>query len=149
VTIGVRNCCSLGETALEPILAGPDNGRYLTMSSSRLLSLCSDFSIVYISSRCCLAQETSVPVERPEIKVASNNADVRTLPVMVKGTQGKLTISTDNGNTEARGISGPLRIESGNGDLRVEGTVTAVNLHTRTGNIAAQINPGSHMTSAG
>jgi hypothetical protein len=65
--------------------------------------------------------------------------------VMVKDAQGKLTIHTDNGNIEAFEIRGALSIESGNGDLQVEGTVTAVNLHTRRGNIAAQINPGSNM----
>jgi hypothetical protein len=39
---------------------------------------------------------------------------------MVKSAQGKLTIPTDNGNIEARGISGVLSIESGTGDLQVE-----------------------------
>jgi DUF4097 and DUF4098 domain-containing protein YvlB len=86
--------------------------------------------------------ELKIPL-RSDIDIRSGNGSV-----MVKGNQGKLTINTDDGNIEARGISGPLRIESGNGDLRVEGTVTAVNLHTRTGNIAAQINPGSKMTSS-
>jgi DUF4097 and DUF4098 domain-containing protein YvlB len=176
-----------------------------------LLSLCST------SSPAVAWHKNFSPMERPEIRVASNNADVRVyasdrkdieavlysdrkissdavtgrqagnrvevdvhLPnhwiggfsqrsvilelkiplgsdidirsgngsVMVKGTQGKLTIDTDNGNIEARGIRGPLRIESGNGNLQVEGTVTAVDLHTRTGNIAAQIDPGSKMTSS-
>jgi DUF4097 and DUF4098 domain-containing protein YvlB len=77
-----------------------------------------------------------------DIDIRSENGSV-----MVKDAQGKLTIHTDNGNIEARGIRGVLSMESGNGDLQVEGTVTAVNLHTRSGNIAAQINPGSNMNS--
>jgi len=67
---------------------------------------------------------------------------------MVKGTQGKLAIHTENGNIEARGIRGTLNVESGNGDLQVEGTVTTLSLHARTGNVSAQINPGSKMTSS-
>jgi hypothetical protein len=77
-----------------------------------------------------------------DIDIRSGNGSV-----MVRGAQGNLTIHTDDGNIEARGISGTLRIDSGNGDLQVEGTVTAVDLRTRRGNIAAQINPGSNMNS--
>ena len=47
----------------------------------------------------------------------------------------------------ALAIRGTLEIESGHGDLQVDGTVTAVFLHTRTGNVAAQIDPGSRMNS--
>ncbi len=43
---------------------------------------------------------------------------------MVKAAQGNLTIHSDYGNIEARGISGAIRIESDKGDLQVEGTVT-------------------------
>jgi DUF4097 and DUF4098 domain-containing protein YvlB len=77
-----------------------------------------------------------------DIDIRSGNGSV-----MVRGAQGNLTIHTDDGNIEARGIGGALRIESGSGDLQVEGTVTAVDLHTRRGNIAARINPGSNMNS--
>jgi DUF4097 and DUF4098 domain-containing protein YvlB len=77
-----------------------------------------------------------------DIDIRSGNGSV-----MVKDAQGKLTVLTDNGNIEALEITGALSIESGNGDLHVEGTVTAVNLRTRRGNIAAQVNPGSNMNS--
>ena len=67
--------------------------------------------------------------------------------ILVKSAEGKLSLHAENGNIEAVGISGTLDVESGHGDLKADGNVTAVSLHTRTGNIAAQIDPGSKMNS--
>jgi Putative adhesin len=86
--------------------------------------------------------ELKIPL-RSEIDIRSGSGSA-----MVKGTQGKLAIHTENGNIEARGIRGTLSIESGNGDLQVEGTVTTLSLHARTGNVSAQVNPGSRMNSS-
>jgi DUF4097 and DUF4098 domain-containing protein YvlB len=77
-----------------------------------------------------------------DIDVHSGNGSI-----LVKSTQGKLAVHTVNGNIEALRISGTLDIESEHGDLQVDGSVTAVSLHTRSGDIAAQIDPGSKMNS--
>jgi DUF4097 and DUF4098 domain-containing protein YvlB len=77
-----------------------------------------------------------------DVDVHSGNGSI-----LVKGAEGKLIIRTENGNIETVGIDGTLDVESGHGDIQVEGMLTAVALHTRTGNIAAQINPGSTMNS--
>lgn len=77
-----------------------------------------------------------------DIDVHSGNGSI-----LVKSTQGKLAVHTVNGNIEALRISGTLDIESEHGDLQVDGSVTAVSLHTRSGDIAAQIDPGSKVNS--
>jgi DUF4097 and DUF4098 domain-containing protein YvlB len=78
-----------------------------------------------------------------DIDVHSGNGSI-----LVKSAKGKVTLTTENGNIEAVGISGTLDVESGHGDLQVDGTLTAVGLRARTGNIAARIDPGSKMNSA-
>jgi hypothetical protein len=88
------------------------------------------------------------PVLELRIPLASD-VDLRSEngSVIVRETEGKLTIVTDKGNIEAVGIRGALDVESGHGDLKVDGTVTAVRLDTRSGNVQAQINHGSTMDS--
>ncbi len=93
-------------------------------------------------SRRSVVLELKVPL-RSDIDVHSGNGSV-----IVKGAEGELNVHTDNGNIEALGISGELKIESGHGDLQVNGVLAAVSLRTRSGNIAAQIDPGSKMNSA-
>jgi hypothetical protein len=86
--------------------------------------------------------ELKIPFQS-DVEVYSGNGSV-----IVKDVEGDLSIHTDDGNVEALGIGGELKVESGHGDLRVNGVLTAVNLDTRAGNIAAQIDPGSKMNSA-
>jgi DUF4097 and DUF4098 domain-containing protein YvlB len=85
--------------------------------------------------------ELKIPLDC-DVDVHSRNGSI-----MVKGAEGRLVLHTDKGNIEALGIGGTLDAESGHGDLQVDGTLSVASLSSVTGNIAAQIDHGSKMSS--
>jgi DUF4097 and DUF4098 domain-containing protein YvlB len=91
------------------------------------------------------ARSTRIELKVPRevsLDVHSGDGDLS-----VRGLEGDINLSTQDGQIEADLLDGTLHASTGDGNMRVQGRFDSLNLKTGDGRISAQISQGSQMAS--